>query len=340
MRRLETQTLEGFNDTPIDAPTVFEVSVGDRKIDYATLIKNTPAVTTTYDGYHEPQLILSSCKGLPNWDESTFYPVGRLNNTHGRTLQVLADDVYVKDQFGNEYRSLAIKGCDLSDPRFIEHATAARGYIIKGLQESIVMERVLRASKTLRANGVDTEYICGLSQPETFPTGKLHGLDTGTNQTLPELLEKLATDFAFRADEQIMLHTKFVVTATGNQIVPPGEIAKEPLEVKSEMIDRFKDCDYLISYRGMDCPSRLGELSVAGDYGKFQQFIDRRFEGNVREFTTGLEPEQYIKSYLAYKLGSNVARMHNIGLRHGFLTPHNIPDTPQYNGARLYHRPG
>jgi hypothetical protein len=306
MRRLDTRPLDGFNDTPVERPTVFKVSLSDgRSLNYDELIGNTPAVTSTYDGVHNPQLVLGSEDSLPAWDESAYFPVGRLASFHGRNLEVLADSTTVQDRFGLMYHSLCIKGSDMSSPYFFKSPTAERDYIIHGLQESLVMERVLKASQVLREHGVRTEYICGLVLPQTFPLdGEYDPFDIKTEKTLPEFLEYLSTRFAENTAE---------------------EEDKTPLEIKTEMMERFQDCDYLISYRAMDCPIRFGEIADTGQFEVLKDFIAKAHD--KPELTTqlnGIRQFDYIYRYLSRTLALNVALMHKAGVVHGFLHANNI----------------
>jgi hypothetical protein len=303
MRHLETTPLEGFNSTSIDKPADFIVELPDgRELSYDELIAHTPAVTSSYDAFNSPQLVIGSDQGLPHWDESAHYPVGRLDDIHGRTLEVLADSVAIKDEFDNIYASLNIKGCDLSDPHFFKTLTAAREYIIHGLQESIVMERVIRASKLLRQNGVGTEYICGLVIPESFPldTRKENvGIDDKQPVPLPKLLEHMAGQLAHH------------LPATDR------EETREPLEIKLDIIERFSDCNYLITYRAMDCPIRLGELHDPEKFKSFQAFTKQIFKDNdVSKFIQERSAAEYIGRPLAYWLGTNIGRMHKTGIYH------------------------
>src|SRR4051812_18658948 len=253
MRRLEAQPLYAFNDTPVDTPAAFFVSLPNgQELDYDTMVANPPAVTTEYDGLTKKQTVIAAEDGLPLWDTDELYPVGRFASFHGRNLEVLAGQIAVVDQFGNEYQSLCIKGSDLSNPRFKESVTASRDYIIWGLQESLVMERVLRASRLLRESGIGTEYICGLALPESFPVGNSSlAIDDGETKNLDDLLERLASDFAKPPGDTEEQKIQVLKNVAGD---------KSPFELKADMIDRFKDCDYLISFRAMDSPFRFNQL--------------------------------------------------------------------------------
>lgn len=303
MRRLEATPLEGFNEVVIDKPQIFNVDLPDgRKLDYDTLISNTPAITSEYDGCRNPQLVLGTDVGLPAWDESEHFPVGRLDRIHGRTLEVLGERVEVVDEFNNVYGSLNIKGCDLANPHFFKTLTAAREYIIHGLQESIVMERVIKASKLLRANGVDTEYICGLVLPETFPLDTRKedvGVDDKQPKELSKLLEYMAGDLAERISRR-------------------KEESRSPLEIKLDIIERFADCSYLITYRAMDCPYRLGELHDPEKYQQLREFMDRHCaeDNEVAQYIRDHEVDEFIALPLAHWVGENIGKMHKAGVYH------------------------
>ncbi|HXR49462.1 MAG TPA: hypothetical protein VN778_00330 [Verrucomicrobiae bacterium] len=306
MIRLETQQLSGFNDTLIDEPAHFEVTLPNGQVrDYDAVIGNTPAVTSEYDAYDQPQLVLQTeVPDVLPWDEEVHYPAGRLASFHGRTLEILAGKVAVEDQFGNHYQSVSIKGSDFSDPHIFSSETASRGFIIHGLQESLVLERVIRASRLLREHGIPAEYICGLVIPDKFP---MHtdpdNPDTRQLVPLPELVEALAADYA---QEEL-------------------EESRTPLEVKADMIEKLHDVDYLITYRAMDAPYRFGELADPDTLDEFYDFLIRQNDDpNLHEYLEELHPMTYIVAQFAVELGINVAKMHKLGVSHGFLHSENI----------------
>lgn len=311
MRHLETEPMGGINQTQIDVPRVFYVETNGRRLTYNEIIDNTPVISSTYDGAVNRQMVLGEEGDIPFWDASRFYPVGRLASFHGRNIDVIAP-VTVEDRHGNQFNSLCIKGTDMSNPEFMEHITAERDYIIRGFQESLVMERVIRASKILRENNVGTEYICGLTLPIKFPLDKSSGnaFDTKEAVDLPDLLEYLATDFAKKEADKSN---------------------KSPLEIKSEMIEKFQDCDYLISYRAMDCPIRFGQLDEATPSGfkLLQPYLDaarKTLSAKKREdhLPEGITRERYISDYFSFILGTNLGAMHGLGIAHGFLHSNNI----------------
>lgn len=305
MRQLETQPLGGFNDTTIDTPAVFEVTTGNRSILYRTLIENTPAITSTYDGYTSPQLTVESGHNNTQWDEQRYYPVGRLAGFHGRNIEVLADSIKIVDRFGNEYFSLGIKGCDFSNPHLQTSPTAERDFIIHGFQESIVMERVLRASQVLRENGIDTEYICGLTLPEQFPLDRQgDGSIEKDLVDLPDLLDYVCTEYAKEHHESV---------------------GSDPLTLKTSLLEKLHDCDYLISYRAMDSPYRFGELYRPELFEKFIQFFKTLdLDPDERKQIETLDIHKYITNLFGPIFGGNLGAMHKIGVVHKFLHSYNL----------------
>ena len=321
MRQLETKPMAGFNETQIDKPTTFNVQLANgAELGYEDVISATPGVTSAYDGYARPQLVLGIEEGLPQWDEARLYPVGRLATFHGRNIEVLADNVDIQDTFGNQFRSLCIKGSDFSDPHIFESATASRDFIVYGLQESLVMERIIRASKILREHGIGTEYICGLSVPKSFPLDKQgRAIDQKNPADFSEFLETLAGKYASENQND-----------------------KSPLEIKTGMIERFSDCDYLITYRALDCPYRFGELQDPEQFAKFKQF--RKSITDDPSEIERIESQsvfEYLEQDFVPTLAQNLAKLHKLGLVHGFLHRNNITalgsivDLDSMNGEAL-----
>lgn len=309
MRRFDTEVLNGIHDTVIDQPVVFDVTLPDgRRLEYADAIANTPVVTSEYDAITNPQLVLATDSGSQHWDEHTHYPVGRLDHIHGRTLEVLADEVDIEDQYGNSYTSLNVKGVNLTDPHFFKTLTAAREYIIHGLQESLVMERVLKASQVLRENNVDTEYICGLVLPKKFPIDRHpnQGIDDKQDVNLSELLEHMASEFAARQTDH----------------------NDSPLQTKVDMIERFQDCDYLVTYRAMDCQWRFGELRDPKKYAAFRDFaVKHAADEKTREQYAKKTVDEYMHVDFPYRLAGNMAKMHLAGIAHKHPVALNVTAT-------------
>lgn len=315
MRHLETEPLTGINQTQIDPPKTFDLKYQGREIGVEEVVANTPALTSSYDGTLDAQMVLGLEGDIPFWDSKKYYPVGKLAAFHGRSLDILAPS-YVEDQFGNSFSSLSIKGSNLSDPHFMKSATAERDHIIHGLQESLVMERVLKASRILRENKVGTEYIFGLALPTEFPLSKEKSpFDIKESVELPDLLEYLAGKFA---QEE-------------TKVESGDKNTKSPLEIKAEMMDKFSDCDYIVSYRAMDCSVRMSQLCIGEheDEPRITEMLNyfRKIIG--KEYADKYLPAEmtrldYISDFLAVQVGSNLAYMHKVGIRHGFLHTNNM----------------
>jgi hypothetical protein len=306
MHRLEALPLNGINNTQLDTPKVFEVRHGAQELTYEHVISHTPAVTTEYDALDEPQLVLADV-ALEPWSEDAHYSVGRLAPFHGRNIEVLADRVAIKDKYGNRFGSLCIKGCDFSDPHFMPSPTAQRDHVVNGLQESLVMERVLRASQLLRKKGIGTEYILGLSQPLTFPVPDSANQIAGRLMDLPEFLDTMAGRYAVE------------------QVDEEGKTPVEALAIKTELIDRFKDCDYLISFRAMDAPFRLGEIADLDQFEALREFLfEQPLRKRAKRFIKKATPDSFVERVAAPMFGENLGKMHKLGVAHKFLHSNNI----------------
>jgi hypothetical protein len=306
MRQLETVVLDRFNDTPVDKPVTFEVvTPDDRLLGYEEVVGTVPALTSEYNPLSSPQLVIHSEDGLALWDEQNTYPVGRRDTLHGRNLEVMAGRVLISDVFGNIFKSLSIKGSNFINPHFFESGTASRDFLVFGLQESLVIERVLRASQMMRCAGIHTEYICGVVLPTGLPVPAVDniGIDSHTVKSLPELLEHVSSRYAREN--------------------PDPE--KSALEIKSQMVERFGDCEYMVTFRGLDCPYRARDIADPDTFEEMKQFVIDNYENMGKKLSeTDYEPEQFLAEIWATEVGHNVAKMHNMGLVHGYLTSGNL----------------
>jgi hypothetical protein len=110
---------------------------------------------------------------LPFSTPPTEQPAWRLHQTsqrHQRSLEVRdpALPELWTDEFGNTYGNLNLKGNGFYHPTLFETTTASERVIAFGLQESNVIERVIKASQLMRAAGIGTEYILGLAEPKQY----------------------------------------------------------------------------------------------------------------------------------------------------------------------------
>jgi hypothetical protein len=341
MRRLDIESLDGFNETLIDVPAKFDVTLEDgRTLEYEQLINNIPAVTGSYDGLagsyerdrYPEQMVLSYDAGLEEWDPKEHYRVKRFAPIHGRNLELMAGKILVEDEFGNEFYSVCIKGSDMSAPLVFSTDNPNRKYCMLGMQESVVMERVLRTSKLFRENEIPTEYICGLAVPNYFPAGLLNTeIDTGELLELPELVLRGATHYAYKGIHPIPPLPPPPTNPPASPVTVETKftLPKDPLKIRADVLEYLADSDYLVSIRAMPTPYRLSQLSSPDEFEEFRNYVIRvageEDPDEVEEFKDISYNDYMIRMSAA--LGMNVGRMHKLGIRHGYLYSLNLGAT-------------
>jgi|GEM_PF-3295738 len=211
-----------------------------------------------------------------------------------------------RDSYGNSYASLTLKGINFSNPGAMEHPTASRGVVAYGLQESYVMERVLRASRLLASRGIGTEMIMGLAEPKEYPIPK------------PDH-EPSVEDHDF---VNLATYKSFIVRQTWDGL--PED--QRTLEKMSELTEKFQDMTFVISLRAADTAYRLDEI-IEPDVLEtvFEQINQHHLEDGEKPYdiTAKYEYGRYVTNFLAPRIGRNFARLH-VDLAHGFANGLNI----------------
>jgi hypothetical protein len=106
-----------------------------------------------------------------NGYQAPDYELVQTSSGHVRSLELHGPALSERwqDEHGNIYTSINLKGINFSRPGVMEHPTAVDQYVGWGMQESKIIGRVIRATKEMRARGIPTENIIGLSEPKEFP---------------------------------------------------------------------------------------------------------------------------------------------------------------------------
>lgn len=205
------------------------------------------------------------------------------------------------DEFGNEYRALTLKGNNFSHSQLIQSATAEGRYIAYGLQESAVIERVLRVSRLLREAGVATEYIVGLAEP---------------------------TGFQLR-DNGVALRHEPVDVIEYKQVLADklwAELPKErqTLEEYTEIFTKLQRSTYYVSMRATDTEYRFHDVT------RYQHQRQQLYQQVNASYGTHYDVENdndwplYIKEQYLPRLATNLGRLHALGLAHRFPNSMNI----------------
>lgn len=203
-----------------------------------------------------------------------------------------------------------------------QSAGSSERYTAFGLQELAVLGRVARVSALLRAAGVGTEYLLGLSEPTYFAKPLL--------------------------DEQTDAHQKMTLQAYKDSLVLadwnrlPEE--KRTAEKLAEMQGQLTRETFMVSARAMDTSMRMIDLAqpelreeLFAKYNRHfikpgQLPFDSTNPADVRRFLT----EQTIQF-----AGSNLAKIHALGLACKYPNEQNITalgsliDTDSFHGEPL-----
>ena len=268
------------------------------------LLENIPAQIVTPE-LEQPSLPFNDAS-QPGFGTPSEHTLFQASPNHKRSFEIdLGPNTRGwHDEFGNSYCGLSLKGNNFSQPGIMEHPTAAEGYIAYGLQESSIIERVLKASQLLRSRGIATEYVMGIAEPKSYPWPIIDGHTD-------------ATEFI-----SLKEYKQRVVEKHWREL--PDE--QRTTEKLVELHTVFKDMTYYISLRATDSPFRLWDMRSR----RVKEFTYMHI--NTFDLKEGEEPldptnymdeERYLKDYFAPKAGRNLARLH-VDLSHGFANSLNL----------------
>lgn len=225
-----------------------------------------------------------------------------------------------EDEFGIMFGSVNIKGNNLADPKVEKDQYLPQGFRVKGMLEADMVDRVTMVSQTLRSVGVDTEKIEAIIRPQEL-------VAAGRRMTVQEFKEFLLKRVSEDKPTSLM-----------------ASLFGEDRSIRAEEIgdvERYLDgLNLLFVVRSQQMAERPRDLEAVLDEESFNEIIARTFGFiNAREQIEaqrdGREPkvlspdnpddvEYYFTDYFPRRLARNIARMHNAGLTHGFLTAHNV----------------
>lgn len=243
----------------------------------------------------------SSEVGQP-WAAGPFY-LEQVAPKHIRSMIIRggAADRHWKDEHGNLYSCLTLKGNNFSHAQLIETATATDRYIGFGLQESAVIGRVIRASQMLRAAGIATEYIVGLAEPKQFFL-RYNGLPM---QEQPVSL----------ADYKQYLGTKHW------RALPPNERTFEAL---ADIERRLERSTYYISLRATDTPYRFEDVLNIPEAREAVFKLINELHGETLSADSPEDWKTYVTKYFLPNAIRNIAKLHSLGLAHRYPNGMNL----------------
>ncbi|MBI1975315.1 MAG: hypothetical protein HYS57_03070 [Parcubacteria group bacterium] len=260
---------------------------------------------------------------------------------HGRSFEVSEVKAIWQDEFGTLFGTVNIKGNNLMEEVRVEpDQYSPYGYKIHGLFTDEVSGRVVRASKFLRSAGVETEKIEQVIKPHEVVVG-------GERLTIAALKARLLED----TQRFIAVGGKF----GGGMFDDRRELTPDDLPRIREFLEKtdplFLVRSLQVNERVIDLTSLKHERECRMLLGKVFRFINTREkieaekEGRAaRHFNANgnKDIKSFITNFLPRRLARNLAKIHSLGLQHGFPTAHNASlaggfyDLDSIQGRALY----
>lgn len=240
-----------------------------------------------------------------------FEPSGQelhlVSPNHGRSYELgpnatrdrMARIAMWHDEVGNPYTSFSLKGNNLAHGTIMQSATAPSGYIPMGLLESDALLRVVRSSRLLREAGVSTEWISRVFEPQQL-------IYKGELVSQAEYKRRLLFDTANERGIEEMVD----IAATLEPMT--FFITGRSMEINDRLADFSYDTEESVHAR-MKHVFRVYNATHKDDEG-FRPLYDSRDS----------DRSVFFKKIFPTLLGTNLAKLHNIGLVHTFPSLSNV----------------
>lgn len=297
-------TVRSVESFPIDSVKGVELPVEVYGLPFASeqlqrLLESFPAVTALPENTERNDEPLDYLPFYEPSPEISEYELRQPSPYHGRSFQLVGPqfEQQWQDEYGNNYGALTFKGNNYSKPGIIKSPTAAVGYIPYGLQESTVIERVVRASEVLRSRGISTEYILGLAEPKMLPW-PIKGDEVGACEyvSLAEYKRRITEDYWHKLTEEEREATPYI-----------------------ELFSKFQDTAFYTSLRATDTPYRVLDLVDRTIRQKVYDHVNQEHPDHPFEVSNANDDERFLRDVIAPNLGRNLAKLH-VDLAHRF--PH------------------
>lgn len=244
----------------------------------------------------------------------------QITEKHGRSYELALGQmikVLHSDEFGNFFLTLSSKGSNLESPYVVPSAVAPSKFLFFGLQDSDSMVRVLKASALLRSQGVDTELIERVIEPEMLPWKK--GM-------IP------LSEFKHKLVEQVWKENR------GKKKDQAPRLAAEQIPALAKVLE---NTTFFITIRSTQVGERLEDLKYASTKEDFLTIVanaftfinmteaikakkDSSYEPKYFDIESQDDIDVYFLDYLPKRTARNFARMHNLGLVHKYPHAGNI----------------
>lgn len=214
------------------------------------------------------------------------------------------------DEYGNHYTSLNTKGNNNSQQRIIGSLTAPSGYIPYGLQEDDALLKVIRSSRLMREAGIDTEWITRVLEPKFI---------------------KFDDEFVNQENYKRLLAEKITAEFMAS-VSPSDENYDEALGELRKSTKALKNMVFFITTRAMRTPDRIGDFFCDETQEKVMDRLGRVFHaynlttkaGEELDVNKQGDVEYYFTELLPKLAATNLAKLHNIGLKHTFPVTGNV----------------
>lgn len=270
------------------------------------LLENCPVVLVNPEATAEETLPFNDAR--PElFGQDVDVDLTQISENHKRSFDVRTEqlpDVWY-DEHGNRFSALSLKGNNYSQPGLLQHPTASEGFIAYGLQESSIIERVLKSSALLRKLAISTEHIIGVSELKSYPWPTLGGETDATELvSLKEYKRRIVDTYWKELPEDV-----------------------RTMEMLGELHAKFKDMTFYVSLRATDSPYRLGDVGRLQNRTAVFDHINKYL---LREGDEPLDPaniedrKRYLRNYFCPMVGTNLARLHAAKLGHKFTHDMNL----------------
>lgn len=267
---------------------------------------------------------------------SSYYGLQRISDLHQRSFEItgeiegqLLNGVLWQDEYENWSTASSEKGIDASQIEIIKSDISPLGFLVRGLQDSDCLERMVRASLLLRSLRMDTERITSFQVPQLIPfEGKLLPLPlfkdalkkvvqkNGVAPNIDAPKKKKLTAQGLQAVEKYLDQAVFVKTRRESFVSERvGDfLHAQTLEDFHEILTKvFKKLN-IIQHR------KIRELQLQG----LENDPEKAYDAALFDITNEADIKRYFDFYLPKKIMTSFGKMHNAGLLHKYAHPGNI----------------
>ena len=268
-------------------------------------------------------IIPSSTAGLEEFKDTVITLI-QPSRHHARSYEIPADGQPLwQDEYGIVYGITTVKGNNLEDSKVEKDSNASLGLRVHGMQDDREIERIIRVSKTLREAGIETERIEAVIRPDELVW---EGRKVSIDEFKKLLLERAIAEKGVE---------KLSLVGSGEKVIRDGDIPtiKSWLD-STEFVFTLRDQQ--VSLRPRDFLEIHDETAFTAAVTSIFSFINKRenieasIQGREARILDPNNPEDieyYFTDYLPKRLAINIAKLHNAGLTHGFLSGHNVSMT-------------